>query len=323
MTSQKVPFQIVVDALLDETRLFPARYNHFFSDISPGQLKLLLDAWPRIPIERQRALLEDLEALAEEDTLLTFDDLARALLTDPDPKVRSQSIRLLWNSEDVKLAMKFLDMLRNDNDANVRAAAATALGGFVYQGEIEAIPEATLHKIENALLTSINSGEAALVRRRALEALGWSSRPEIPGLIEASYRENNTDWKVSALFAMGRSNDKHWGKHVLTNLRNRTGAIRLEAIRVSGELALTSARPVLLDMLADEEEAKTRREIIWSLSQIGGEDIREQLEELLEREKNAEEAEFIEEALENLVFAETISGEAEFGIFDFVENHEE
>ncbi len=303
---KKIAFQTVLDALLDDSQPFPPRYLYLFSDIEPGQLKLLLGTWPQVSLPRQHALLEDLEALAGEDALLCFDDLARALLKDPDPQVRVQALRLLWECEDAKLVPKYLEILAEDSVSSVRAAAATALGLFIYLGEIEEVPEQTLYKVEDSLLAVINSDEDMLVRRRALEALGWSSRQEVPALIEAAYREKHPDWKASALFAMGRSGDERWGKQVLSNLRNRNEAIRLEALRAAGELALDSARPVLLDMLADEENAETRREIIWTLSKIGGEGVRDQFEELLEMERDEEEADYLEEALENLDFTEEV-----------------
>jgi HEAT repeat protein len=310
-----IAFQTVLDALLDDSQPFSPHYLYLFSDIESGQLKLLLKAWPQVSLARQRALLEDLEELAEDDTLLCFDDLARALLQDPDPQVRVQALRLLWECEDAKLVPTFLEILTEDSDSNVRAAAATALGVFIYLGEIEEIAEQTLHKVEDSLLAVIHSDEDTLVRRRALEALGWSSRPEVPALIEAASGDKNLDWKVSALFAMGRSSDERWGKQVLPNLRNRNEAIRLEALRAAGELALASARPILLDMLADEEEVEARHEIIWALTKIGGAEVNDRLVELLEMaEFDEEETEFIEEALENLAFTEEIS---EFDLFDF------
>jgi len=303
---KKIAFQTVLDALLDDSQPFPPHYLYLFLDIEPGQLKLLLGTWPKASLPRRRALLEDLEELAEENTLLCFDDLARALLKDPDPQVRVQALRLLWECEDAKLVPTYFEILAGDSDSSVRAAAATALGLFIYLGEIEEAPEQTLHKVEDSLLAVINSDEDMLVRRRALEALGWSSRQEVPALIEAAYREKHPDWKVSALFAMGRSSDKRWGKQVMFNLRSRNEAIRLEALRAAGELALDSARPVLLDMLADEEDTETRHEIIWILSKIGGEGVRDQFEELLEMERDEEEADYLEEALENLDFTEEV-----------------
>jgi len=317
--TKNIAFQAILDALLDDSKPFPPRFLYLFSDIEPGNLKLLLKTWPQVSLTRQRALLEDLKELAEDNTLLCFDDLARALLKDPDPQVRVLALHLLWECGDTRLVPTFIEILNKDSDFNVRAAAATALGMFVYLGEFEEIPPHIQRKVEDNLLAVLRSSDQSaehslsLVRRRALEALGSSSRPEVTGLIEAAYGGEEADWKVSALFAMGRSGDEGWGKQVLSNLRNQNEAIRMEAIHAAGELALASARPVLLDMLADEEDVETQHEIIWELTKIGGEDVRDRLEELLALAEDDEEAGFIEEALENLAFTEEVSG---FDLFD-------
>ena len=302
--TQKVPFQTVVEALLDNGTPFPARFLHQFSDIAPTDLVLLLKAWPQINTRRKNTLLEDLEELAEADTLTNFDEMARPLLADDDPQVRIRAIRLLWESEDTKLIPIFLKMLNEDVDPEVRAAAANALGLFVYQGELEKIPANVHHKIEDDLLKAATSAKEILVRRRALESLGYSGRQEVIPLIEAAYHEKDPDWVVSALFAMGRSSDERWKKQVLSKLHEPDEDVRSEAVHAAGELELPSARSILLDLLEDEEDLEMRREIIWALSKIGGEGVRDRLDELLEAEEDDEEASFIEEAMDNLTFTE-------------------
>ena len=318
--AQNVPFKIVLEALLDNSRTFPARYLNQFSDLNPTDLKALLKSWPQVAPRRKLALLEDLEDLAEVDTLTSFDDLARPLLMDPDPQVRVLAIRLLWECEDAKLVPVYLEMLNQDEDPAARAAAANALGLFVYLGELEKIPADLHHQVEDDLLEATASDPEALVRRRALESLGASSRDEVAPLIEAAYHEKNTDWVVSAIHAMGRSADERWEKQVLSNLRNPIEEVRFEAVHAAGELELKSARPVLLDALEDEEDLEGRRELIWALSKVGGEGVRNRLEELLDVEPDDEEAEFIEEALDNLAFNE---GTGMFELFDFEPDDEE
>ena len=307
------PFQSVLDALLDDTKPFPARYLHRFSDISPADLALLIKAWPQVTSRRKHTLLEDLEELAESDTLTSFDDLARPLLRDDDPQVRVRAIRLLWETEDVKLAPVLLNILNEDEFAEVRAAAANALGLFIYQGELEKIPAELHHRIEDDLIKVATSTTETLVRRRALESLGYSGREEVIPLIENAYHEKNPDWVVSALFAMGHSCDERWKKQVLSKLHAPDEDIRSEAIHAAGELELPSARPILLDLLEDEEDLEIRRELIWALSKIGGEGVRGRLEEILEVEADDEEAGFIEEALDNLTFTEDL---ARFDLLD-------
>ncbi len=308
---QKVQFQTVLDSLLDENTPFPASYLHHFSDLTPTNLDALLKVWPKVATKRKHTLLEDLEDLAESDTLTSFDDLAWRLLRDPDPYVRVQSIRLLWESEDKKLVPIYLQFLQEDDDPAVRAAAANALGSFIYLGELEKIPAATHRAVEDRLLEIVGSTDEALVRRRALESLGYSGREEVIPLIESAYHDKNPDWVVSALFAMGRSCDDRWKKQVLSQLHAGNQEIRSEAIVAAGELELGSARSSLLDLLHDEEDLQVRRSLIWALSKIGGEGVREKLEELLDTEEDDEEADFIEEAIENLSFTE----DAQFDLF--------
>lgn len=321
--TQKVLFQTVADALMDGSTPFPARFLHQFSDIAPTDLALLLKAWPKIKTERKHSLLEDLEELAEADTLTNFDDMARPLLKDGDPQVRIRAIRLLWESEDTKLIPIFLKMLNEDVEPEVRAAAANALGLFVFQGELEKIPANVHHQIEDDLLRAATSAKETLVRRRALESLGYSGRQEVIPLIEAAYHEKDQDWVVSALFAMGRSADERWKKQVLSKLHAPDEDVRSEAVHAAGELELPSARPILLDLLEDEEDLEMRREIIWALSKIGGEGVRERLDELLDAEEDDEEASFIEEAMDNLTFTEDMGLIDMFDLDPEADLHEE
>jgi HEAT repeat protein len=303
---QNAPFLTVVDSLLDDSKPFPARYLHQFSDIGPDDLKKMKNAWQKVSTRRKHTLLEDLEELSEADTLTSFDDLARSLLADPDPEVRTRAIRLLWESEDVKLVPEYLNILENDGAVEVRAAAANALGQFVYLGELDKIPAELHYKIEDDLLAATATSKEILIRRRALESLGYSGREEVIPLIEAAYREKDPDWMVSALFAMGRSCDNRWKKQVLSQLRSSNEDIRSEAIHAAGELELESARPALLDLLEDEEDVEIRHELIWALSKIGGEGVRAKLDELFEIEEDDAEADFIQEAMDTLSFTEDI-----------------
>ncbi|HEX9331528.1 MAG TPA: HEAT repeat domain-containing protein, partial [Anaerolineales bacterium] len=154
MNTTSISFQNVLDALLSDRKDFPRNYLQQFSDIGALELKNFLDVWSRVKPSRKLTLLEELDALAEVDTLVSFDDLARALLTDPEPEVRTRAIRLLDECEDTKLIPSYLDMLKNDLDTNVRVEAANVLNLFVDLGELEEIPEKIYHQVEDALLAS-------------------------------------------------------------------------------------------------------------------------------------------------------------------------
>jgi HEAT repeat protein len=307
MNKDILPFQKVLDVLLDESKDIPWRYLTEFSDIDPASLQSLLEAWPRISPRRKLLLLDQLNALANEDTLVSFDDLGRSLLRDDDPQVRIRAIRLLVECEDARLVPTYIKMLTKDSDINVRIEAATILGIFVQLGEFEDIPADVHHQIEDVLLEVFNGEDEPAVRRRVLEALGFSSRDEVPVLIESSFNRQDPDWQASAIFAMGRSNDERWTDPVLRMIVSEDHRIRLAAVQAAGELELKLARPLLLRLLEEEFHEAIAGAAIWSLSQIGGEDVRIYLQNLLDNVEDDDQAAFLEEALDNLAFTEDMA----------------
>lgn len=305
MSEQTTSFQTVLDALTAPGKDFPRRYLQFFSDIGPLELKTLLDVWHRVKPDRKLSLLKRLETLAESETLVNFDEFARAIITDTDASVRINAIHLLDECEDLKLIPAYLDLLKNDPDVNVRAEAANALNLFVDLGELEEIPEEAYGEIQSALLESARGTDEAKVRRRALESLGWSSNPEVVELIESAF-EGNIDWKVSALTAMGRSADDRWEDRVLRSMLEDNENVRKAAVQSVGMLGFKSARVPLLRLLESEESDEVTMAAIWSLSQIGGEDVQTYLETLLDQAEEDDMIAFLEEALDNLAFTEDL-----------------
>jgi HEAT repeat protein len=302
-------FDEVKAALLDNASAFPTQMLYFFSDISPTDLGKLKEIWPQIWLDRRRGLLEDMENMAEADTLLFFDNVALMALDDEDPVARSTAIRLLWQSEEEKLAPRLLQLLVNDPHPLVRAAAATGLSIFVYLGELEEISAETYKKVLTGLIEAHRGSDEVLVRRRALEALGYASHPDVPVFIQQAYESNEEDWLQTALFAMGRSCDQErYSRMVLRMFEHPDLIVRYEAIRAAGELELGSAREALFDLL---EEGTDNDEIyfaaIWALSKIGGRGVRNLIEMNLEEAEDAEEVQLLEEALENLDFTEQVN----------------
>ncbi len=307
MTEKKTPINRVMADLGDSGQELSRTTLQQFSDLDPASLKAVHEAWPLVSVERKRRLLEGLEDLSEEDTLVSFDDFARSLLDDPDAEVRMRAIRLLDEADDSKLIPVFTRMMNEDPDGETRAEAASALGKFVELGELEEIPEDARREVEDALLEKANSEDHPQVRRNALESLGFSSRPEVITLIESSFRRENPEWQASALFAMGRSFDERWEEPVLSRLMDASSLVRLAAVEAAGELRLASARTALFHVLEEEEEDDISSAAIWSLSQIGGEDVRLYIENLLDLAEEEEDVEFLEEALDNVEFTDELN----------------
>ena len=278
-----------------------------FSDLDPSSLQAVTQAWPGIPTKQKHWLLDALHELADENTLVSFEELGRHLLADPEGQVRLRAIRLLGESEDPKLAPALLKILAGDEDGETRHEAASALGRFVELGELEDIPAAVLREVEDALLSKANGDDQVIIRRGALESLGYSSRPEVATLIQASIRRENPEWQASALVAMGVSSDERWEDEVVSRLLDENPAVRLAAVKAAGELRLASARLLLFQVLEEEDEGEISTAAIWSLSQIGGEDVRIYLQNLLDLADDEEDVQFLEEALENLEFTDELN----------------
>ena len=126
------------------------------------------------------------------------------------------------------------------------------------------------------------------------------------------------DWLISALFAMGRSYNSKWQEKVLDKLDDPDEGVRAEAAQAAGELTLKKSVPKLLEMLADGD-SDVRAAAIWSLSDIGGEGVRESLEEMMEETEDDQEADLLEEALDNLDFVEGMGG---FSLLDLDEDED-
>lgn len=310
----EVSFDEVVAALRDETIPFPARFLYRLSGLEGEELGFMSRVWPELSTQRRLGLLEDLETLADSNTVMQFDAVNRIALGDEDARVRLTAVRALWPSEQPSLVPKLFELLDSDLSAEVRAQAASALGRFVYLGELGKIPAATLTRVEDRLITVVERENDQLTQRRALESLGYSSRPEVSDLIEQAYDKDDDEWISSALYAMGRSADDRWGPMVMERLHDPSQEVSREAARAAGELELGDSLPALIELLQDQD-SEVRLAAVWSLSQIGGNGVEDALDELLERTEDEDEIDLIENALENLTLTHEM---ADLAMIDFL-----
>lgn len=301
-------FQNVLDHLLDSKKDIPAGHLAYYSDLDPKSLRLFLDVWSSVPQKRKLLLLDTLTSHLDEETIVSYEDIGRALLDDPDAEVRARALGLLAESDDPKLVDKLLKILQSDSDLAPRIKATILLGGFVLMGELEELDESRLRKIEDALIAIIRSDENPSLRRAAVEAFGYSGRDEAVAILESAYEREDPLWVASALRAMGRSHDNRWDDSVVSKLLDADPRVRFAAAEAAGELTIEEAGPVMLKMLEDEEEDdNVTMAAIWALSQIGGDDARAYILNMLDNTEDEDAAEFLEDALENLDFNEELN----------------
>jgi HEAT repeat protein len=305
----------LLDTMLDENQAFLPQYLYRLSDLEREELRQFEQTWPDVPLSRRQAIMEDLRDLSEHDYVLSFEAVCQVTVEDEDPLVRLASIQILWDYESPDLIPLFLDLAESDLVMEVRSSAAAALGRYVYMGEVDEIPQSTQDMIEDRLLTLFQEDEHELVRRRALESLGYASREEVEPLIAEAYVSGDDLWIASALFAMGRSANPDWSPAVLERLEDTNPDIRFEATRAAGELEIKEAVPTLLDHLSDASD-RVRLAACWSLSQTGGKGVRDALISMLDEATTDIETSFVEDALDNLTFTEGFNS---FELFEFDE----
>lgn len=271
------------------------------SDLSRSDLALVEEHWPLIPVERRRKLLAGLIESADMYLQLQLGRLLRVALRDADAEVRRLAVTGLWEDEESDLIGAFVQLLNNDPESAVRAAAAAALGSFVLAGELEELDAPLAMRAEEALLAALHNGEEALaVQCRALESLAFSSETGLRQLIEDAYYSPFEEMRLSALRAMGRSADTHWRSFARTELDSPSTAMRAEAAIACGELDAQAAKKKLLALLSDEEQ-EVRLAAIYALGHIGGKDVRNALAAMAGGE-DEDEAEAAEQALDEMLF---------------------
>ena len=306
--SETISFQSVLDHLLDSKKEIPQTHLKLYSDLDPKSLRLFLDVWPSVKPTRKLILLDELLIHFDSDNIVSYESIGRGLINDLDGEVRARAIRLLSESDDPQLVGTLTEILLNDTDLAPRMEAALLIGEFILLGELEAIKEELQRKSEDALISIIKSEENPTLRKRALEALGYSSRPEIVTLIESAFERADPAWVATALLAMGRSHDERWSENVVSMVLDEDPLIRFAAVQAAGELNIEDAGPILLKILEDEEEDDdVVTAAIWSLSQIGGDDARIYLVNLIEQTEDEDLVEYLEDALENLDFMEELN----------------
>ncbi len=305
--AETLSFQSVLDHLLDSKKDIPQNHLQYYSDLDPKSLRLFMDVWPSVKPNRKLLLLNELLQHLDSDNLVSYEDIGRALLNDENGEVRALAIGLLAESNDPKLASKLIDIFLTDTELAPRIEAAQLLGEFVLLGELEELNPELKTKIEDALISVIRGEENPALRKRALESLGYSSREEMVNIIESAFQRADPTWVASALHAMGLSHDDRWNDDVVSKLLDEDPRIRFAAAEAAGELNIEAAAPIMLQMLEDEEEDDdVISATIWSLSQIGGEDARIYIVNLIENTEDEDLVAFLEDALENLDFNEEL-----------------
>jgi hypothetical protein len=297
-------FHQLIASLVDEKQPIPVTRLPELSDLDPPQVEELRTAWSKIPTSRRRSLLLELGQLADLHIEYSFESINRLGLDDDSPEIRRLAIENLWECEAPSLAQKLLELLQNDPDHAVRSASAAALAPFVYLCEVSDPALPIVDAIEEALLHTSQCDPDVQVRLRAIEAVGHSSRSEVPLLIQQTYDVADDEHKNAALLAMGRTANKDWSEIILSEIHNPSPELRAQAAAASGHIEIRESLPELIDLLEDVS-SEVRLASIWALGQLGGSEATDALTALLESTEDTDEIDLANEALDHAIFIDS------------------
>lgn len=268
------------------------------SDLSVREAMEFGAAWPSIDGAVRRAVVMELNDLAEERFDYIFGRALMVMLDDDDAAVRQHAITGLWGHGDTRLAERLITLLGSDNSEDVRAAAARGLGWFIELAELGELDETLGDRVFEALIAALESDpESMHVRARALEsASARSGSDTVKQYIERFYDEDEIGLRATAIFSMGRTYDADFLPTILNETATDDAEIRFEAARAAGRIGDTSALPVLAD-LADDEDTEVRHAAINAIGEIGGRAAVRYLARIAESAPEADQ-ELIDDAME-------------------------
>lgn len=269
------------------------------SDLTAREAGTLKQAWAQVETRVRQAVVSELNDLAEERVDYRFDRALLAMLDDPDAVVRQRAVAGLWEHEDPRFAATLAAILESDESEDVRAEAARGLGRFAEMAELGELDPALAERVTAVLLDTLaDPAESMHVRGRALEAAAILGANEaVEGGIDHFFAEDDTGFRATAIYAMGRSLQARYLPTILNETSSDDAEIRYEAARAAGHLGDTEALPVLAE-LAKDEDAEVRQAAINAMGEIGGSAASRYLRRLAEDAPDTE-LELIEAALED------------------------
>src|SRR5262245_43304928 len=170
-------FDEVLHTLGDDAQPLTAQAIYSLSDLNDDDLARLRAIWGAIPVERRRTLVHRLVDAAETNFDMDFNAASRLALTDLDDEIREAAVEATWTDDSPDMLRRLMTLASGDSSEGVRAAAASALGRFILEGELGHYDPDLTRQAENiAIKLYHDEAEDVEVRRRALEAIANSSR---------------------------------------------------------------------------------------------------------------------------------------------------
>ena len=143
----------------------------------------------------------------------------------------------LQKTGDISAVSRILDLFNEDDELEVRSAAATAIGSFAALAAEGRLSERIRTRIFDSLSGVLEKGDTpSELWRRTLEAAGSFDDPRISRFIDRARMSDKPEFQLSALVAIARTSDPRWLDHVTSQLENADSSVRFEAVNALGEI---------------------------------------------------------------------------------------
>ena len=293
--------EVFIEAIADESEPLSDAPFHEASDPSSEEVAEFSRACVDMEGDRRREVVAAMVEQAEENLELDFTAIFRHFLKDDDDRLAQLGIEGLWEQEDRWLITELIELLRSERGAQIRAAAALAMGKFPALAQEGKVPTQDGELVYRILMDFLEDEiEDLEVRRRCLEAVAPFNTEEVNDYIRWAYENEDDDLRSSSVYAMGRTGDPAWLPTLLRELESYDPAVRYETANACGELGEQEATPPLVELLGDDDP-EVRLAAIAALGKIGGAHARRALIDCV-RDGDAAMSEAAHAEMENMQF---------------------
>lgn len=253
-----------------------------FSDMSKRQVREFSSTWRELAPESRAKIADHVYAMAEEDLLLDFMRFFRFLLEDESGAVRQVAARGLAPYDDEDLIDPLIELATLDPIDDVRDGALESLASFAAMGEFGMLDDRTIRRIRDVLVGTVMDGKApGHLRATALTGAAiHSADEEVQHAIAAFFTTGDSELRLGAIRAMGRSVGPHWLPILEATLRSSDPDEREAAARSLGAYEDPAVVPLLTMAAREDLEMKVRTEAIQALGTIGGRNALRELQTL-------------------------------------------
>ena len=302
--SKEIDHDAVVAMLVDDSQAIVIPSLYHLSDMPAEPFARLAKQWPTIDEIRRAQIARHMADISEENYQVDYATFTPLFLQDSHEAVRLALFDILWDNTTVSLISPIIKVMEEDPSSVVRAAAAANLGHYVLMMEWGQMPRTGEEKITTALLKQLRDDYNSLnIKRAALESIASIGTEEIHQFIKDAYTDKDTQLKLSAVFAMGRTADPRWINTIMQELDNSDPSMRVEAARAAGMIASSDPVEQLAEIAKYDDDIEVRIATVHALGQIGTTLANETLQELADEGDELESddlAEAVSVALEEI-----------------------